>query len=88
MEGLHRDFEGVSLEQATAIFDAYVLDHRRPIEKKRQTSEGFEAEFIHQFWFESEVGWIFFKFTLNEMDPNDPLVLIVSCHTPSFKTHL
>ncbi|XVJ59549.1 MAG: hypothetical protein HEQ23_09140 [Tepidisphaera sp.] len=87
LEKLNRHY-GTRLRMAEAnqIFDGYVTDLDKPI-KKRNSHEGFEEEFVYDFVVPDpgELGDIYFEFTLNEEDPELPVILIVSVHPPSFK---
>lgn len=84
-QDLHRHFENVTQSEATAVFDKWVLDHAKNVRKRKNPHRDFEADFIYDFYVDAEFGCIYFEFILNEKDPEDPLVLIVSCHPPSYR---
>lgn len=87
MEKLQRHYT-LTLAEANTIFDLYVVDTSKPIRKREETRPEFDDRFIYDFYTSSRQGQIYFEFTLNEDDPTDPTILIVSVHPPSFQSKL
>lgn len=83
MEKLQRCYSTLTLPDANCIFDAHVLDLSKTVRKKRELRSGFEEDFFFDFVTATPDGdAIYFEFTLDEDDPADPTIWIVSVHPP------
>jgi hypothetical protein len=82
---LQERYDQLTVAEANSIFDAYVLNQSRFIERKPNTQPGWPDGFVYQFYTDCGGGRkIFFKFLLDEDETDKPSILIVSAHPPSF----
>lgn len=81
--GLEFHFE-ITKAEANRTFDEHLIDQSKPVFTQSKAQPGYE-DICHDFCADTPDGEIMFEFILNDRDPTDPLIKIVSVHPPSFK---
>jgi hypothetical protein len=81
-----RDFT-FTMSEANKIFDSFVMhpQNESEIHVHIETRTGYEDPQYFDFIAPTIQGQAYFEFVLACRDPEDPMVLIVNAHPPSFR---